>query len=29
MASRKGSATATPAPRKNVRRGNDFFVMII
>jgi hypothetical protein len=29
MASRKGSASAVPTPRRNVRRGNDSFVMNI
>src|ERR1035438_5946032 len=29
MASRKGSATAVPMPRRNVRRGKDFLVIIV
>ena len=29
IASRKGRAKATPVPRRNVRRGRDFFVIII
>ena len=29
MASRSGRASAAPAPRRKVRRGNDRFVMII
>jgi hypothetical protein len=29
IASSHGSATAAPTPRRNVRRGNDIFVMNI